>query len=405
MAVNPTRDWFVTGSGTWAEARSQWDLIIAAILDAAGSSPAASVALTAAGEAVVTRGFVALTGYEDAGTGTMLRASLDLPEGMAIVLVPQAGKVITVDHGAAGDGGIDLHTGTAVVLSAVTTQLTLKRVGTRWRELRPHSGDFQIPAGSVGEDELGDGSVTTAKRAPSTPNSVAAYGDGEETGAPITLTFAALAAALVGHLGGEIGAPTPGIVSTNADPFVLSGTNSAAQNKTLVTHQANVAVHVPADAAAGEWWLLNPRHAGAVVAVVGDAGSVNGVGASATPQLVAGRYYPIFVESNAGSAPAVRVHGVPLPPDSVSSTRSYTNADHDRDFRLVGGAGNQTMPTAAAVAEGTWFHIFNQSGATRDLVGADATHALANNEIALIWRLGPSLMAFGSSGITVLDAA
>jgi hypothetical protein len=144
MVVNPVRGWFDAPT-SWGEGKAQWDLTIAALLDSAVHSPAAQVTLSGAGEAVVAAGVVAIDGYLGADEDTLSTISLDLPEGRVVLIMPQAGKAITVEHGVVGNGGIDLHGQVDAMLAATTQALMVQRVGDRWREIRLRSAGNMLP--------------------------------------------------------------------------------------------------------------------------------------------------------------------------------------------------------------------------------------------------------------------
>lgn len=139
MAIeNPERGWFTApalpNSGSWGRAKQLWNQIIEAVLDAPPVAAITDVTI-ASGLATVTRGSVALA--SEAGTADQLdKLSIDLPEGRMVQISAQDTHTITVAHGASGDGGIDLVEGANVVLSGAGNVLTLKRVGTRWQEVR-----------------------------------------------------------------------------------------------------------------------------------------------------------------------------------------------------------------------------------------------------------------------------
>lgn len=197
----------------------------------------------------------------------------------------------------------------------------------------------------------------------------------------------------------------PTTVTSNAATFALADAARLHNNADVESHQASVDFEVPAAAAAPSRWLIRFMHDGCTVSVVGNVGSVNGV-AGGSSRGVQGGSAIVLVDSNPGSAPVVEVIGnIIKPPVTVSSTKTYDNDDHERDYELDASSGTQTFGATATYEDGFYVNIFNTSGGNRTIDGADADVTLANNGVLTVKKLGTKLIAFGSGGTTVLDAA
>ena len=198
--------------------------------------------------------------------------------------------------------------------------------------------------------------------------------------------------------------PTPSVTTSNASPFVVTTAMIASQNVTVTTHQASVDFDIDKTLPAGTWINFLPAHTGATVSIQDDAGSISG-----TAALINGAPASAYISSNAGSAPVVQVFGGIEPTiTGINSTRSYVESDYRKSFTLVASAGDQTMPAAAAVGGKWWVKIINRSGGAVDIVGADATEALADDGVAVIEKLDDGslvLIGNGSSTVIELDAA
>jgi hypothetical protein len=214
----------------------------------------------------------------------------------------------------------------------------------------------------------------------------------------------------VGALPAASGDLAPTLVTSGASPFSLTDARRASSNVTITTHAASVDFEVPQAATAGSGWVIQPVHDSAIVSVVSNTGSVNGT-AGGSARLVNGGWAYVWVKSNgAGDAPVVLVIGsVVVAAASVAGIKTYDNDDHGQDFDLTAGAGTQTMPAVASLITGWYVNIFNHSGGSITIDGADADVTLVNIGVLTIRKhQSGALIAIGSTGSgapIVLDAA
>jgi hypothetical protein len=221
------------------------------------------------------------------------------------------------------------------------------------------------------------------------------------SGTPSAATFLNGAGAWASPSGVAAASPTQAV--SNASPFALTDAMRLHNNVELLSHAATVDFEVPAAAAAASKWYIRAKHDDCTVSVAGGVGSVNG---GTVAVLVNGGIAVVEVDSNPGSAPVVLVSGnVIIAPVQVNSTKTYDDDDDGYEFELVSGASTQTFGAAAGFADGFAVNIFNDSGGSVSISGIDASLTLPDPGVISVKKLGTALWAWGTGGITVLDAA
>jgi hypothetical protein len=202
--------------------------------------------------------------------------------------------------------------------------------------------------------------------------------------------------------GGADASPTQ--VLSNAAEYVLTLGSALHNNAEVRSHQATVDFEVPTSAAAGVKWLVKPVHDGCIVSVDTNVGSINGtVGGSA--RIINGGIAYVEVDSNAGSAPIVQVRGnVILAPSDIGTTKTYTNDDSDREFRLT-STSTQTFSASSNYLAGFEVILYRETTGTITIDGADADYTISGPDIVNVVKVGTAILALGKAGIVVLDAA
>lgn len=194
------------------------------------------------------------------------------------------------------------------------------------------------------------------------------------------------------------GAPAPTVTTSNADPFALTSAMTADQNVTVKTHQDDVVFTLDKTMIAGSYVIFDAAHDGCTVAIQDAAGSITG-----TTTLVKGQMAVARIRSNAGSAPVVAVDGGAGTSNQSNTTASYVAADIGKTIELVASAGDQTLPLAADIPASWSMGFVNRSGGAVNIVGADATHALADDGVFAVEKLAASLIGYGSGLDAIVD--
>lgn len=202
--------------------------------------------------------------------------------------------------------------------------------------------------------------------------------------------------------GGADAAPTQ--VLSNAAEYVLTLGSALHNNAEVRSHQATVDFEVPTSAAAGVKWLIKPVHDGCIVSVDTNVGSVNGT-AGGSARIINGGIAYVEVDSNPGSAPVVQVRGnVILAPSDIGTTKTYTNDDSDREFRLT-STSTQTFSASSNYLAGFEVILYRETTGTITIDGVDADYTISGPDIVNVVKVGTAILALGKAGIVVLDAA
>jgi hypothetical protein len=136
MTTLPAAGYISDPARTNAEAKQAFEDAFSAVRQSPGG--AAETTLTIASGAVTpTKGIHAIDTEAAAATDDLANvAQTNLPDGSLLAIRgANAGRVVTVRHGAGGIGQLLLADGNDLVLRSTSTFLVLKRTGTSWEEL------------------------------------------------------------------------------------------------------------------------------------------------------------------------------------------------------------------------------------------------------------------------------